>query len=233
MTQKNEIWGTVDVLFERVSALIEQARRRVITVVNLAEVYTKYEIGRYIVEEEQQGNARAGYGKQVLKELSVRLTERFGDGWSEETLKKCRFFYNAYSNRQIGSTVLTELSDAKNSQQCRPNSKTLSGKCNEGISFTLSWSHYLVLMRVENPDARSFYEIECAQQQWSVRQLSRQVGSSLYERLALSRNKNEVMRQHLCSPIPALSAGQESATGKGEELDKRIQGGEPGRRRIA
>jgi len=72
-----------------------------------------------------------------------------------------------------------------NDKQCMPNSSP---------TFTLSWSHYLILMRIENPDARSFYEIECTQQQWSVRQLSRQVGSSLYERLALSRNKDEVMR---------------------------------------
>ncbi|MBO4499102.1 MAG: hypothetical protein J5732_02480 [Bacteroidaceae bacterium] len=196
MTQKNEIQETarMDVLYERISDLIEQARRRVMTSVNIAEVYTKYSIGQYIVEDEQQGNARAEYGKQVLKELSVRLTERFGDGWSEETLKKCRFFYNVYSKSQIGSTVLTELPNAKNVQQCGPNSATLSRNYAETPNFTLSWSHYLILMRVENPDARSFYEIECAQQQWSVRQLSRQVGSSLYERLALSRNKDEVMR---------------------------------------
>ena len=184
----------MDALFERISDLIEQARRRVMTSVNIAEVYTKYEIGRYIVEEEQQGNARAEYGKQVLKELSARLTERFGDGWSEETLKKCRFFYNVYGNPKIGSTVWTELSNAENGQQCGPNPATLSRDSVETPNFTLSWSHYLILMRVENPDARSFYEIECAQQQWSVRQLIRQVGSSLYERLALSRNKNEVMR---------------------------------------
>lgn len=73
-------------------------------------------------------------------------------------------------------------------------SETPSRKSDNRLSFTLSWSHYLILMRIDNPDARSFYEIECAQQQWSVRQLSRQVGSSLYERLALSRDKNEVMR---------------------------------------
>ena len=78
MTTKNEMQETarMNVLFERVSALIEQARRRVMTSVNLAEVYTKYEIGRYIVEDEQQGNARAEYGKQVLKDLSVRLLYR-------------------------------------------------------------------------------------------------------------------------------------------------------------
>lgn len=75
-----------------------QARRRVMTSVNIAEVYTKYNIGQYIVEEEQQGNARAEYGKQVLKELSARLTERFGDGWSVESLKLCRRFFMVYSN---------------------------------------------------------------------------------------------------------------------------------------
>lgn len=186
----------VDALFERVASLIEQARRHVATSVNIAEVYTKYTIGRYIVEDEQQGQHRAQYGKQVLIGLSDRLTKRFGDGWSVETLKKCRFFYSVYSSSQIGSTVWTQLNIVDsvdeignetqnavlgNGQQCLPN-------------FTLSWSHYLVLMRIDNPDARNFYEIECAQQQWSVRQLSRQVGSSLYERLALSRNKDEVMR---------------------------------------
>ena len=100
MAQKNDIQETarMDVLFERISDLIEQARRRVMTSVNIAEVYTKYSIGQYIVEEEQQGNARAEYGKQVLKELSARLTERFGDGWSVESLKLCRRFFMVYSN---------------------------------------------------------------------------------------------------------------------------------------
>ena len=200
MTQKNQIQNTssMDALFERVSALIEQARRRVVTAINVAEVYTKYEIGKYIVEDEQQGETRAQYGKQVLKELSVRLTERFGDGWSYPTMKNIRQFYLIFSKR-LNSVEPIEEEKAK---QCLPNSKNeptsktaiLSRNLVETPNFTLSWSHYLILMRVENPDARSFYEIECAQQQWSVRQLSRQVGSSLYERLALSRNKNEVMR---------------------------------------
>lgn len=86
----------------------------------------------------------------------------------------------------------------KKDKQCLPNSpeisETMSRKYENNPTFTLSWSHYLVLMRIKNDDERRFYEIECAQQQWSVRQLSRQVGSSLYERLVLSRDKNEVMR---------------------------------------
>lgn len=195
----SEIQKREDTLFERISALIEEARKRVVTAVNVAEVYTKYGIGQYIVEDEQQGEQRAKYGKAVLKNLSVRLTDKYGEGWSVETLDKCRKFYRVFSGSGISSTMQTKLKIVNsvdeidkvsnnilgNDKQCMPNSSP---------TFTLSWSHYLILMRIENPDARSFYEIECTQQQWSVRQLSRQVGSSLYERLALSRNKDEVMR---------------------------------------
>ena len=192
-----EIKKYEDSLFERVAALIEQARKRVATTVNIAEVYTKYNIGRYIVEYEQHGEYRAKYGKQVLKGLSEHLTQRFGAGWSYETLVTCKKFFIVYSN---SANTVYRIQE-RNDNQCLSNSKTLIDKMllpkQKVISdpaFTLSWSHYLVLMRIENADARSFYEVECAQQQWSVRQLSRQVGSSLYERLALSRNKDEVMR---------------------------------------
>ncbi len=170
-----------DNLFERISELIEQARKRVVTAVNVAEVYTKYSVGKYIVEDEQQGEYRAQYGKQVLQNLSTKLTERFGDGWTVDTLKRCRYFYNVYCLEEKRETLL-------------PNSQIVRNESVNDLTFSLSWSHYLILMRIENADARRFYEIECSQQQWSVRQLSRQVGSSLYERLALSRNKDEVMR---------------------------------------
>ena len=201
MTQRNEIQETtrIDALFEKVSALIEQGRHRVVTAANIAECYTKYGVGKYIVEEEQQGESRAEYGKQVLKMLSERLTERFGDGWSVETLDKCRKFYRVYSSRQISSTMQTKSNIVNGVDEIEggilslPNIRDVVTDTAQ-MKFTLSWSHYLVLMRIENPDARNFYEIECAQQQWSVRQLSRQVGSSLYERLALSRDKDEVMR---------------------------------------
>ena len=192
---KKEIKETsgIDQLFERISTLIEQARQHVRTTVNLTEVYTKYTIGQYIVDEEQQGQHRAQYGKQVLKELSNRLTERFGSGWSVDTLEKCRNFFLVYS---ISATVSRKSLEPNEDVlgDIKQKSATVLRKSSESPSFSLSWSHYLILMRIENPDVRSFYEIECAQQQWSVRQLSRQVGSSLYERLALSRNKDEVMR---------------------------------------
>ena len=194
--KKNEATevSQVDTLFERISGLIEQARRFVTNSVNVAEVRTRFEVGRYIFESEQQGT-RAEYGKQVLKNLSVRLIERFGSGWSYDMLKRCRFFYQAYGNAAIGATALPQLED--DADTVDKEDDTNWGNAVATIQqprFTLSWSHYLVLMRIENIEARSFYEIECAEQQWSVKQLKRQVGSSLYERLALSRNKDEVMR---------------------------------------
>ena len=91
-----------------------------------------------IIEDEQQGQYRAQYGKQVLKVLSERLTDRFGDGWSVETLDKCRKFYRVYSSSQISSTPSTELN--------------IVNSVDEIPSFTLSWSHYLILMRIDNPD---------------------------------------------------------------------------------
>lgn len=191
-------------LFERVALLIEQSRTVVARTVNTAEVYTKYEIGRYIVEDEQQGQYRAQYGKRVLKELSEKLTERYGNGWSAETLKLCRRFFVVYSDSVTSGYPIQDnhqKSVLELGNRCLPNSgasniNPLTSKSGntDGMTFTLSWSHYIILMREENPDARKFYEIEAARQNWSKRQLARQVGSSLYERLALSRDKDEVMR---------------------------------------
>jgi len=189
--QKGKSAGT---LFEKIAELIEQARRHVASTANLAEVYTKFRIGQYIVEDEQKGRSRAEYGGKVLKNLSQRLTERFGGGWSVETLKKCRFFYGVYCSRQIGPTVRTQLPAAKRVDSVDPIPQANTQGGGAVLAFRLSWSHYQILMRIENSDERSFYEIECARQQWSVRQLQRQVASSLYERLALSRNKAEVLR---------------------------------------
>lgn len=192
--KKNELSNTQDgrltALFEKVSAIIEQSRNFVYVTANVAEVKARYEVGRYIFEDEQQGE-RAAYGKDLLRQLSRKLMEKFGEDWTYDTLKRCRLFYQSYAHPQIEATVLRKLQDI---------GKQDIGDMSNSVAqirqprFTLSWSHYLILMRVENPDARSFYEIECSQQQWSVRQLSRQVGSCLYERLALSRNKDEVMR---------------------------------------
>jgi predicted nuclease of restriction endonuclease-like (RecB) superfamily len=195
MMEKSEIQeARLDALFKKVSTLIEQSRHLVYATVNVAEVKTRYAVGRYIFEDEQQGE-RAKYGQQILKNLSALLMERFGGDWTYDTLKRCRYFYKAYENVSIGATSLPQ---SKQKGEVLGNKEVANWS--NGVAtirlprFTLSWSHYLVLMRIENIEARSFYEIECAQQQWSVKELSRQVGSSLYERLALSRDKDEVMR---------------------------------------
>ena len=142
---------TIEVLYDKISMLIESTRRQLATAIN-------YEIGRYIVEEEQQGASRAEYGKATLKELSNRLSQQFGNGYSYPNLKRIRQFYVTYSNKLNSvEPIETEI---------------LSGQT---VQFTLSWSHYLVLMRIENPEERNFYEIECGKQNWSVRQLNRQL----------------------------------------------------------
>ena len=184
----------VDALFERISALIEESRKKVATAVNIAEVYTKYEIGRHIVEDEQEGKARAAYGKQVLPILSQKLTDKFGSGWSLETLKSARKFYSVYAPQAIRSMALTK-SDKETGKTNLVNSvDQIQIAPAEPHKFVLSWSHYLVLMRIKDDGARSFYEVECAKQNWGVRWLQRQVGSSLYERIALSSDRDKVVR---------------------------------------
>lgn len=125
------------------------------------------------------------------------MLDKYGKGWSVATLKNAKKFYCVYSEKL--NTVYPI--DGEEAKHCLANSeeikKSLSPLSESGITihtFTLSWSHYLVLMRIKNQDERNFYEIECLRQDWSVRQLQRQYASSLYERLALSRNKDEVMR---------------------------------------
>lgn len=181
---------------ERIERLITNARANVARAVNIEEVIAKYEVGRIIVNVVQEGEDRATYGKQLLKGVSDVLTERIGDGWSVETLKRCRKFFMIYSENRIGATLLTEslgcnlVNTVDQIQKTVINPIKSIGSCR----FTLSWSHYLVLMRIESDAERSFYEIECQKQNWSVRQLQRQYNSSLYERLALSKDKAAVMR---------------------------------------
>ena len=185
-------------LFDKIVSLIEQARARVATAVNTAEVYTKFHIGQFIIENEQGGLERAAYGKAVLKDLSLKLTKRFGNGWSVENLTLFRKFYLTYSSHSNGETKIVnsvcEIGEVEKGKPCLSNSTIVRSAIDTTPSFRLSWSHYLVLMRIKDEKARSFYEIECTQQNWSVRQLQRQYNSSLYERLALSRNKAEVIR---------------------------------------
>lgn len=188
-------------LFSKIAEIVNSARTGIVRSVNIAMVHAYYNIGRYIVEDEQGGVQRAEYGKAILKDLSAKLTERFGRGFSVDNLQNMRLFFETYSIYETVSSILTVQQASKSQTLSRifqedeiqkiEKDETVSRK----LDFNLTWSHYLILIKIENPDERRFYEIETAKQNWSVRQLKRQYASSLYERLALSRNKDEVMRQ--------------------------------------
>lgn len=173
-------------LIEKISELLKNARNSVISTVNQTMVFTYYEIGRMIVEEEQRGKERAEYGKQTLKELSARLTKDFGKGFSVENLDRMRYFYKIYSPR-ISSTLLTISEKSRTASDEFEKQQALSA------NFNLSWSHYLKLMRIDDEKERRFYEIESYKNNWSLRELQRQYDSALYTRLALSRDKEKVL----------------------------------------
>ena len=161
--------------FSQIVDLLQSARNTVVRTINQTMVHTYFEIGRMIVEEEQNGKDRAEYGKKLLQELSKTLTREFGKGFSETNLKQMRQFYLAYS---ISQTVSDE--SEKQNQQTGSN------------EFKLSWSHYLKLMRIDSENERKFYEIEAIKNNWSIRELERQYDSALYTRLVLSRDKDKV-----------------------------------------
>ncbi len=185
-------------LYSKIAELLQAARQNVVRAVNQTMVYTYFEIGRMIVEDEQQGKERAEYGKRVLKELSKQLSLDFGKGFSVQNLENMRKFYLLYS------------SEAKSQLPVRISSKSQSLiRISESSNVTLSWTHYLVLIRIEKQAERNFYEIESLNNNWSVRELKRQFDSSLYERLALSRDKEGIKklsekRQIIEKPIDFL-----------------------------
>ena len=177
---KKELTPIDHSFLESVADLLAQARKNAKTAVNLSMVYAYFEIGRMIVEEEQHGANRAAYGTKLLKELSAYLTEKYGKGFSVGNLKNIRQFYKVYANDQIGETVFSQFENLP--------------AVSTGRKFFLSWSHYLKLMRITNIDERHFYEIEAVKNDWSLSELKRQYNSSLYERLALSTDKEKVYR---------------------------------------
>ncbi|MBQ9140950.1 MAG: DUF1016 family protein [Lachnospiraceae bacterium] len=195
MSENREIIGkdtttntNIDILCKNSIELIQYARQIAAKQINLVQLMTYYSIGRWIVEEQQHGQSRAQYGKQVIKKLSEALTEQFSRGFSVDTLENARKFYLNYQDR-ISETAFRKFAVEK--------TETVFREFENTQPFTLPWSHYLLLMRIKNPDERSFYEIEAAQAAWSIRVLQRQYNSSLYERIALSRDKEAVM--HLAS----------------------------------
>jgi predicted nuclease of restriction endonuclease-like (RecB) superfamily len=156
---------------KKITNLVNDARQQIVKSINQTIAHSYFEIGRLIVEEEQNGFEKADYGKFLLIELSRNLIKEFGKGFSVTNLKQMRQFYLTYSESvrcEIGQTVSDQ--------------------------FKLSWSHYLVLMRIDDKLERMFYENEAVKNNWSIRELVRQYDSALFTRLILSKDKNGILK---------------------------------------
>ncbi len=190
-----------DSLFDRVVTILEQARTNVIRTVNSEMVLAYWHIGQEIVQELQKGKNRAEYGKQIIKELSVKLNKKYGKGFSSTNLWYFRQFYVVYSNRRpkIRHKACGELiSMEKFHKPCGVlDDLSLAVEKSEalqGFSPLLSWSHYRTLSKVEHKNERLFYEIEAEKEGWSVPVLERQIHSFLFARLLKSKDKNGVLK---------------------------------------
>ena len=150
--------------YNKITELLIVARKSIVQTVNNTMVITYFEIGKLIINEEQHGKEKAKYGQNLINELSEKLSNEFGKGFSTTNIKQMRSFYLTYSKGQTASD-----------------------------EFKLSWSHYLKLMRIDDENERKFYEIEAHKNNWSLKELQRQYDSALYTRLALSRDKNQVL----------------------------------------
>lgn len=165
MNNENNIDRVHDDVFNSIKILMEKARNEVFREVNNILVQTYWEIGRIIVEDEQDHSERAEYGRELLKDLSKRLTKEFGRGFSVSNLQFMRRFFQEYEIQQT-------------------------------VSVKLTWSHYCELLSISDEKKRSFYEKESINANWSVRELKRQIKTSLFERLLLSsgeENKEKVL----------------------------------------
>lgn len=187
-----------------VAELLETARRTSVRATNAIMTATYWEIGRRIVEHEQKGQARAEYGKELLKQLAFDLTRRFGRGFGVDNLQRFRAFYAAYPLSEIYAT-LSRISDG--SRALNEIYSTVSHKSSAipladiAKAFPLPWSHYVLLLSVKNPEGRSFYVKEALRGGWSVRQLERQINTQFYERTALSRDKAAMLKKG-AKPLP-------------------------------
>ncbi|MBI5548141.1 MAG: DUF1016 domain-containing protein [Deltaproteobacteria bacterium] len=192
-------------LFARVSEIIEAARGHVARSVNSAMVHAYWLIGREIVEVEQRGKERASYGEQLIERLAARLTAEFGPGYSVRNLRRVRQFFLTFPAGSVvpvklggpekRPTPLAESGMERGPVKIRPTVLAESIQADQLLLFppSLGWAHYLFLLKVANPDARAFYEIEALRECWSARELERQIASLLYERLAKSRDKEQVL----------------------------------------
>lgn len=204
-------------LFGRIVSILEEARGAVVRAVNTNMVLAYWLIGREIVYDLQAGEERAQYGKQLLADLSSRLTRRYGNGFSVPNLQNFRKFYLVYSTRVTSGTGIqypagTEsAADPIQYPAGTESAKTeisypTGAELPQGFSPRLSWSHYRVLMRVDSTDARAFYEREAIEGCWDKRTLERQVHTQYYDRCLHSQQAGRMItdgRRLQHTPVPA------------------------------
>lgn len=181
--------GSTEPLYREIRAVLESARAGAYRAVNAAMVQAYWHVGRLIMEHEQGGAKRATYGEAVLDDLSRRLTAEFGRGFDVTNLRKMRQFYRMF---EIRDAVRLE-SDTTKQDAARLVSLVVTNR--HRAADELSWSHFRLLMQVEDPAAREWYMREAAEQHWSTRQLERQISVLYYERLLASRKKEPVRRE--------------------------------------
>jgi predicted nuclease of restriction endonuclease-like (RecB) superfamily len=175
MVKKQEKTVKNSILIKHVVELVNASRKQALKQTNTLIVFTYFQLGCLIVENEQKGKERAAYGKEIINHLSEKLTKVFGKGFSVDNLENMRSFYQVFKHKFSSVSI----------------SETLSRKSFIDL-FPLSWSHYVVLCKIKNQQERSFYEIESIQEHWSVREPQRQFDGSLYERLTLSKDKKKI-----------------------------------------
>ncbi|MDR2254045.1 MAG: PDDEXK nuclease domain-containing protein [Bifidobacteriaceae bacterium] len=179
--------------------LLEQARSAAGRSVNAIMTATYWSVGRRIVTVEQDGQQRAEYGVELLNRLSADLTARFGRGFSARNLRQFRQFYLAWPRPQIWQkpSAKSPAIDARTPQPgaAAPADAASGDVLPVAAAFRLPWSAYVRLLSVKTEPARRFYETEALRNGWTVKQLDRQVNSMLYERIALSRNKQDMLVQ--------------------------------------
>ncbi len=202
-------------LLREIRALIVAARQTAARSVNAVQVLTCFQIGRRIVEHEQGGKARAAYAARTVQDLARALTSEFGRGFSWRNLHYMRTFYLEYRDRLVGSAPVRPREEARPAAVVPglgPAAQIVQMPSAESRSpFWLSWSQYVFLLSISERAERSFYEIEAAQNQWSLPELKRQYDAGLYERLALSRDRAKVRElathgQRLESPADLLKS---------------------------
>ena len=179
-------------LFTKAADIINLSRSNAYRSVNITSLIQNWLLGSIIVEEEQNGKQRATYGEFVIKQLSEKLTLQFGKGFDNTNLKLFRKFYIEFPALDflgLNGDTMRNLFPGYSSKQIGDTA------CNLLLRTELSWSHYRLLMRVEDLKARQYYIHEVANQQWNVRQLERQINTFYYEHLVASQDKNAVEKE--------------------------------------